>query len=175
MQGLLEGENWPEFNDEEFVEEVRGRLAGVGYELCAADGYWLARCHDEEAIEGVKALFPLDEAEHAILAALYLYLRFLPRQSHPNRNGERPSVTPEEIDRAFPAYKPQAIRRILGRLRNLHFVRQYANRIYPGPYLMLLDETVADERARQALRDFKLRTDLRERLVALKEEFDASN
>jgi hypothetical protein len=176
MQGLLEEENWPEFDDETFLEDVRMRLEAVGHELSLADGYWLARSRDTDNVDGVKSLFPLNEAEHAVLAALYLYLRFLPRQSpRPSHGDRQPSVELEDIERAFPAYAVGTTRQILGRLRNLHFVRQHAGRLYPGPYLTLIDEVVADARAQQALRDFKLRSYLREQLTALQDDLDASN
>jgi hypothetical protein len=105
---------------------VRGRLAAVSHELSSADGYWLARSRDTDTVEGVKNLFPLNEAEYAVLAALYLYLRFLPRQStQPSRGDGQPSAELEDIERAFPAYTVDTTRRILGRLRNLHFIRQH--------------------------------------------------
>jgi len=45
---------------------------------------------------------------------------------------------------------------VLGRLKNAHFVRQHNGRLYAGPYLAALDEVVADERATELLRDFRL-------------------
>jgi hypothetical protein len=176
MQGLLEVASWPEFEDETFTEDVVRRLAGVGYELALADGYWLARTRETELVEGVKQLFHLNEAEYAVLAALYLHLRFLPRQSELSLGtDEQPSVALEDIERGFRFYTVETTRRILGRLRNLNFVRQQGERLYPGPYLATLDELSADARAKEALRDFKLRSHLSRRLAALQEEFDASD
>jgi hypothetical protein len=176
MQGLLEVASWPEFEDEAFFEDVRHRLGGVGYELGSVGGYWLARTREPEAVDGFRQLFPLNEAEYAVLAALYLYLRFLPRQSEYITGADKQaSVALEDIERGFPAYTVETTRRILGRLRNLLFVRQYGERLYPGPYLAAIDELVADERAKEALRDFKLRSHLRTRLAALQEEFNAAD
>src|SRR5690606_5143509 len=99
-----------------------------------------------------------NEAEYAVLAALYLYLRFLPRQDDQVSPRERqPSVALEDIERAFPAYGVVFTRSVIGRLRNLHFVRQHDERLYPGPYLAALDGLVVDERDSEALREFKLR------------------
>jgi hypothetical protein len=75
----------------------------------------------------------------------------------------------EDIERAFPAYGVTFTRSVIGRLRNLQFVRQHDERLYPGPYLTAIDGLVADERAREALRDFKLRSYLSRRLAALQE------
>ena len=156
-QGLLEASAWPEFEDEDFLADVRKRLEGVGLELASADGYWLARSRETERDDGFKPMFQLNQAELAVLAALYLHLRYLPRQGEQlTRTRDHPSVLLEDIERGFPAYGVETIRRVLGRLRNLHFVRQYDGRLYSGPYLIALDELVADERAREALRDFKI-------------------
>jgi hypothetical protein len=48
------------------------------------------------------------------------------------------------------------VQMVLGRLKNAHFVRQQNGRLYAGPYLAALDEVVADERATELLRDFRL-------------------
>lgn len=176
MQGLLEVASWPEFEDETFLGDVRRRLAGVGYQLCSAGGYWLARTREAEAVDGFKQLLQLNEAEYAILAALYLHLRFLPRQGeHVTEANGQPSVALEDIERGFPAYTVETTRRILGRLRNLHFVRQHHERLYPGPYLAAIDELVADERAKETLNSFKLRSHLRVRLAAIHKELDAAD
>jgi hypothetical protein len=175
-QGLLEASAWPEFEDEDFLAEVRKRLEGVGLELASADGYWLARSRDTGPDEGFKPLFRLDQAELAVLAALYLHIRFLPRQGEQlARRKDHASVLLEDIERGFPAYTVDTIRRVLGRLRNLHFVRQYQGRLYAGPYLTALDELVADERAREALRDFKLRSQLSRKLAELQERIGAAD
>jgi hypothetical protein len=175
MQGLLEVAGWPEFGDETFLLDVRKRLACVGFELSSSGGYWLARGREIEPIEGFRQLFPLNEAEYAVLAALYLHLRFLPRQSDQRMVTEQPSVAYEDIERAFPAYGVETTRRVLGRLRNLNFVWPHGDRLYAGPYLAAIDDGVADERALRALRDFKLRNYVRSQFVALEEELDASD
>ena len=176
MQGLLEVGAWPEFEDEDFAAEVRGRLAGVGYELGSANGYWLARAREAAMVEGFKQHFHLNEAEYAVLAALYLHLRFLPRQAdHLGGADDDPSVAVEDIERGFPGYTVDTVRRILGRLRNLSFIRVHNERVFAGPYLAVIDELAADERAQQALRDFKLRSHLSRRLAAVEEELDAAD
>ena len=110
----------------------------------------------------------------AVLAALYLHLRFLPRQvDQPVAVDTEASVAVDDIERGFPSYNLDTTRRILSRLRNLEFIRQYGERLYPGPYLAAIDELVADERARQALHDFKLRSHLSRRLAAIQEQLDA--
>lgn len=176
MQGLLEATAWPEFEDESFAGEVRRRLAGVGYELGSANGYWLARAREADAVDGFKQHFRLNEAEYAVIAALYLHLRFLPRQAEQlGSPDDDPSVAVEEIERGFPCYTVETVRRILGRLRNLQFIRIYGERIFAGPYLAVIDELAADERAMQALRDFKLRSHLSRRLAAVEEGLDAAD
>lgn len=176
MQGLLDDASWPEFAEDTFREDVSRRLAAVGYELGLAEGYWLARTRETEAVDGFKQLLQLNEAEYAVLAALYLHLRFLPRQSQPLAvPDEEPSVAVEDIECGFPSYTLETTRRFLGHLRNLHFIRQYGKRYYSGPYLAVIDELVADERAKEALRDFKLRTHLSRNLAALEEDLDAAN
>lgn len=176
MQGLLDDASWPEFAEDTFREDVRGRLAAVGYELGLAEGYWLARTRETEAVDGFKQVLQLNEADYAVLAALYLHLRFLPRQSQGLAGlDEEPSVAVEEIERGFPSYRARTVRMILGHLRNLHCIRQYNSRYYPGPYLAVIDELVADERAKEALRDFKLRSHWDRALAALEVDLDASN
>jgi len=173
MQGLLEVAAWPEFGDETFLHDVRQRLACVGFELCSSGGYWLARGREVEPAEGFRQLFPSNEAEYAVLAALYLHLRFLPRQVDHGMTIDQPSVAYEDIERGFPAYGVETTRRVLGRLRNLQFVSPHGDRLYAGPYLAAIDEIVADERAVRALRDFKLRNYVRSQFVALEEELGA--
>ena len=173
-QGLLQRAAWPEFDDDEFVAEVRERLGAVGLDLAAGDGYWVARGRDGTLEEGFEPIFDLNEAELAVLAALYLHLRYLPRHGGGVARTETPSVAVEDIERGFP-YDVTYVRSIVGRLRNMHFVRQHDKRLYPGPYLAALDEIVADERAKEALRDFKLRRFLQRRVAEAKERVDAAD
>jgi hypothetical protein len=176
LQGLLEIAAWPEFEDEAFIAEVKQRLDAVGYELGSADGYWLAYSRERDDTDGFRQVFQLNQAEYAVLAALYLHLRFLPRQVNESKNGaSNPSVAVEDIERGFPGYTVETVRRILGRLRNLLFIKQLDERLYAGPYLSLIDAIVADERAAEAVRDFKLRSYLSRRLAALGERIDAAD
>lgn len=162
-QGMLDRQLWPELALEEFATEVSERLAAVGLELAAGDGHWVARSQDREPPEGFEPIFALDQLELAVLAALYLHLRYLPRQSATNGaapeapdRGEEPSVAVEDIERGLPGYKVSKVQMVLGRLKNAHFVRQHNGRLYAGPYLAALDEVVADGRATELLRDFRL-------------------
>lgn len=159
-QGILVRSAWPELALEEFASEVSERLAAVGLELASGDGHWVARSRDGQAHDGFEPIFALDQLELAVLAALYLHLRYLPRQSS-NGDGEvdqpkEPSVALEDIERGLPGYKVSKVQMVLGRLKNAQFVRQQNGRLYAGPYLAALDEVVADERATELLRDFRL-------------------
>lgn len=174
-QGLLQRKVWPELADEEFAAEVDERLAAVGLELASGDGYWVARSHDGQAPEGFEPLLALDESELAVLAALYLHLRYLPRQSG-DEDGAEPSVAVDDIERGFPGYKVTYMRMVLGRLTNARFVQRRDHRLYAGPYLAALDEVTADERAGELLRDFRLRRYLRRYLEGEEElEPDAAD
>ncbi len=163
-QGILVRSMWPELALEEFAQEVSERLAAVGLVLASGDGYWVARSRDGEAREGFEPFFALNKLELAVLAALYLHLRYLPRQSA-DGNGDdesggqkkRPSVELEDIERGLPGYKVGTVQMVLGRLKNAQFVRQQNGRLYAGPYLAALDEVIADERATELMRDFRLR------------------
>lgn len=174
-QGILERKVWPELADEEFANEVERRLTAVGLELASGDGYWVARSHDGQAPEGFEPLLALDESELAVLAALYLHLRYLPRQSGDD-DGVEPSVGVDDIERGFPGYKVGYVRIVLGRLVNARFVQRRDHRLYAGPYLAALDEVTADERASELLRDFRLRRYLRRYLDGDEElESDAAD
>jgi hypothetical protein len=167
-QGLLERKAWPELADEHFAAEVEQRLAAVGLQLASGGGYWVARSMDGQAPEGFEPLLALDEAELALLAALYLHLRYLPRQSGNQEEQEEPSVAVEDIERGFP-YKVGYARILLGRLTNARFVERRDHRLYAGPYLSALDEVAADERASELLSDFRLRRQLRRFLTGEEE------
>lgn len=159
-QGTLRRSAWPELAVEEFASEVSERLAAVGLELASGDGHWVARARDGELRDGFEPIFALDQLELAVLAALYLHLRFLPRQSanggDADAEHEEPSVVVEDIERGLPGYKVSKIQMVLGRLKNAQFVRQQNGRLYAGPYLAALDEVAADERATELLRDYRL-------------------
>jgi hypothetical protein len=161
-QGILQRSAWPELALEDFAADVSERLGAVGLELASGDGHWVARARDGELRDGFEPIFALDQLELAVLAALYLHLRYLPRQGAgggaetSDEEREEPSVALEDIERGFPGYKVSKVQMVLGRLKNAHFVRQQNGRLFAGPYLAALDEVVADERATEMLRDFRL-------------------
>ncbi len=161
-QGMLQRPAWPELALEDFAADVSERLGAVGLELASGDGHWVARARDGELRDGFEPIFALDQLELAVLAALYLHLRFLPRQGASggaetsDDEREEPSVALEDIERGFPGYKVSKVQMVLGRLKNAHFVRQHNGRLFAGPYLAALDEIAADERATEMLRDFRL-------------------
>lgn len=164
-QGTLVERTWPEFGEDGFAEEVRRRLAEVGLALVKADGQWLARAADRGEQEGFEPMFEPNDGHVAVLACLWLHLRYLPRMRG-ELDGEReePSISVEEIEHAFPAYKETTyVRGVLTYLKNMRFIRQWNERIFAGPYLAAIDEEAADVLAREALRDFKLRRYLRRR------------
>lgn len=172
-QGVLSRTAWPELAVEDFAAEVSRRLAEVGLELASGDGYWVARAPEGSRPEGFEPVFALDQLELAVLAALYLHLRYLPRQGGEQDPDEKPSVTVEDIERGLP-YKVSKVRMVLGRLRNARFVYQQDGRLYAGPYLAALDEVVADERAAELMRDFRLRRFLQRYLAGEEELAPAS-
>lgn len=110
-------------------------------------------------------MFEPNDAHMAVLACLWLHLRYLPRlRGELEREGKEPSISVEEIEHAFPAYAGTTyVRGVLTYLKNMRFIRQWDERIFAGPYLAAIDEEKADEFARAALRDFKLRRYLRRR------------
>jgi hypothetical protein len=157
-QGLLRADRFPELADDEIAEDVRERLAQVGLELVRADEYWLARSRPNEALDGFEPVFELDEAELAVAAALYLHLRYLPRHGRVETTAQgRAAVAVDDIERVFPRYSPTKMRMLLGRLRNAHFVSRADEHFHAGPYQHAFDEVEADERAHEALRNFRLR------------------
>lgn len=159
-RGVLSADDFPELADEEVVAEVRERLTGVGHELARAGDYYVARAPAGERPEGFEPIFELDEAELAVAACLYLHLVYLPRHGRPELGGAvrgRPSVAVEDIAHAFPRYTQTKMAMLLGRLRNADFISRVDNRYVAGPYLHAFDAVEADERAHEALRNFRLR------------------
>jgi hypothetical protein len=155
-QGLLRAECFPELGDERIVDEVRERLDAVGLELVFTGEYYLARGPSAESPEGFEPVFALDESQLAVAAALYLHLRYLPRHGRPQLAAGRPTVAVADIDTVFP-YKQRKMQMLLGRLRNMHFIRRIDEHYQAGPYLYAFDEVEADQRAHEALRNFRLR------------------
>lgn len=167
-QGTLVGRAWPEFGEEAFAEDVRRRLNEVGLTLVNADGHWLARAADRGEQEGFEAMFEPNDGHLAVLACLWLHLRYLPRlRGDLDGDHDEASISVEEIEHAFPAYPPRYVAIVLGYLKNMRFIRQWNERIYAGPYLAAIDEDEADGLAREALRNFKLRRYLRRRAEEL--------
>jgi hypothetical protein len=163
-QGTLVERAWPELREEAFAEDVRRRLSEVGLTLVNAGGYWLARAADRGEQEGFEPMFAPNDGHMAVLACLWLHLRYLPRlRGGLDGDHDEPSISVEEIEHAFPAYPPRYVAIVLGYLKNMRFVHQWNERILAGPYLAAIDEEAADGLAREALRDFKLRRYLRRR------------
>lgn len=169
IAGTLDQAAWPELHDEVFAREVRERLEAVGCELVAAGKKWLARPRPAETSDGFSPTFPLDKVELALIAALYLHLRFLPRQpSALGARNEEPSIELDELLRGFPQYGRSYLVKVLGRLRNAGFVRRDDHRIYAGPYLAAIDDVTADGRATGPLQSFAISRYLRRRAEELK-------
>jgi hypothetical protein len=163
-QGTLVERAWPEFGEETFAEDVRRRLTEVGLTLVNAGGHWLARAGDRGEQEGFEPMFEPNDSHMAVLACLWLHLRYLPRlRGELDGEHEEPSISVEEIEHAFSGYPPRYVAIVLGYLKNMRFIRQWDERIFAGPYLATIDEEAADGPAREALRDFKLRRYLRRR------------
>ena len=106
-----------------------------------------------------------------MVAALYLHLRFLPRQAGAPEDDEEPSVDLDELLRPFAGYQRHYLEKIvLGHLRNAGFVERRGGRLYAGPYLAVINEVEADERALAAMSQFLLRRFLRRRAEELESE-----
>jgi hypothetical protein len=167
-QGTLVEGSWPELGEEAFAEDVRRRLAEVGLTLVKANGHWLARAADRGEHEGFEPMFEPNDGHMAVLACLWLHLRYLPRlRGELDDKHDEPSISVEEIEHAFSGYPPRYVGIVLGYLKNTRFIRQWNERIFAGPYLAAIDEEAADVLAREALRDFKLRRYLRRRAEEL--------
>jgi hypothetical protein len=179
VAGTLERAQWPELDDEDLAAEVRERLGAVGLDLVGAEGKWLARPEQAptDDVEGFEAVFSLNSVELAVVAALYLHLRFLPRHASSAEEDpeQQPSISVEELLWAFPGYKARFIAgRVLGRLRRAGFVRRENDRLFAGPYLAVINGVEADERAQAALGSFQLRRYLKRRAEELEEGEHAS-
>lgn len=174
LAGTLDRAHWPELDEEDFADEVRERLSAVGLELVGAAGLWLVRPRQAptDDVDGFEPTFSLNTVELAVVAALYLYLRFLPRHaSEAGIDVEPGSISVEELVLAFPGYSAHYISNVvLGRLRKAGFVRREYDRLLAGPYLAVLNEVEADERAQEALGRFQLRRHLRRRAEELEDQ-----
>jgi hypothetical protein len=163
VRGPLERDAWPEFADEAFVAEVRHRLGEVGAELASSGRCFVARARELPDEAGFEPLFRLNTVELAMVAALYLYLRYEPRQRATNgiEVDDNPSVDVEDIVRAFPSRSRDYLQKVLTRLKRMGFVRRDHDRLFAGPYLAALDDIAADARADQLLERFLRRRYLR--------------
>lgn len=170
--GTLERASWRELEEESFAAEVRRRLDGVNLELVSTAGQWLARPRNTSEEEGFAPSFHLHTVELAMVAALYLHLRYLPAQVEDTGNGDEPSVEVDELIRPFAdSYNRSYLEDIvLGHLRNAGFLERRKGRIYAGPYLAAIDPVAAGERAKAVLDRFLLRRYLRERATHLEQE-----
>jgi hypothetical protein len=173
VAGTLERAQWPELADEDFAEDVRKRLGEVGLDLVGAAGRWLARPRHAptEDIDGFEPVFALNTVALAVIAALYMHLRYLPRHAGGAESDEEPSMAVEELLRAFPSYTSTYISKtILGEVRKARFVRRENDRLYAGPYLAALNEIEADERSHVAIGKFQQRRYLKQRAQELEGE-----
>jgi hypothetical protein len=175
VRGPLDRNAWPEFGDDAFVAEVQHRLGKVGAELSSGGGCFVARARDLPDEAGFEPLFRLNAVELAMVAALYLYLRYEPRQraSSGIEVEADPSVDVEDIVRAFPSRSREYLQKVLTRLKRMGFVRRDHDRLFAGPYLAALDDIAADARADQLLERFLRRRYLR-RLEAEEADDDAA-
>jgi hypothetical protein len=163
VRGPLERAVWPEFADEAFVAEVHRRLGEVNAELASSGRHLVARATELPAEGGFEPVFRLNTVELAMVAALYLYLRYEPRQRAANgvEVDADPSVEVEDIVRAFPSRSRDYLQKVLTRLKRMGFVRRDHDRLFAGPYLAALDDVAADARADQLLERFLRRRYLR--------------
>lgn len=174
--GTLERSAWRELERDDFVEKVRTLLAAVDLELVAAGGKWLARPRTTGDEEGFEPNFQLHSVELAMVAALYLHLRYLPSQAGENeRASDEPSVELDDLIRPFAgSYTKHYLEQIvLGHLKKAGFCEQRDHRYFAGPYLAALDPIAANERAKAALDTFLLRRFLRGRAAELEEQHAA--
>jgi len=174
--GTLERASWRELEDEEFASAVRERLAEVDLELVAGGGRWLARPRSNGEEEGFDPTFRLHSVELAMVASLYLHLRYLPSQATGEESlragGEEPSVELEELIRPLakpngPYTKQYLEHSVLGHLKHAGFCEQRDHRYFAGPCLAAVDPIKAGERAKTALDGFLLRRFLRDRAAQL--------
>lgn len=176
--GTLERPAWRELEQEEFADKVRKLLSAVDLELVAAGGKWLARPRTSGEEDGFEPNFHLHSVELAMVAALYLHLRYLPSQAgEVERSREEPSVELDDLIRPFAgSYTKHYLEQIvLGHLKKAGFCEQRDHRYFAGPYLAALDPIAANERAKAALDTFLLRRFLRGRAAELEQEQHAAD
>jgi hypothetical protein len=178
VAGTLDRDAWPELEEEQFAEEVRTRLASAGMSLVATPGSFLARLAEPEGAPGFTPHARLGSVHKAMIAVLYLYLRYLPAQGDGGEefaDGQPPSVTPEDVFAPF-SYKRHYLEKIvLAELKKQSYVRQVDGRLQAGDNLMALDSVQLDLRAEEMLRRFLLKRFLERRDAGDAEESDATD
>ncbi|MEA2424711.1 MAG: hypothetical protein QOH13_1121 [Thermoleophilaceae bacterium] len=158
--GTLEREEWPELEDEQFAAEVRERLAGVGMTLVATLDSFLARLSEPNGATGFTPHARLHAVHKAMVAVLYLYLRYLPSHANDSElstNADAPSVAPDDVFAAFDYTRHYLEKIVLAERKKQNFVRQIDGRLYAGDNLMAIDPVQMDLRAEEMLRRFVLK------------------
>lgn len=176
--GTLEREAWPELEDEQFAADVRERLAAVGMTLVATSESFLARLAEPNGATGFTPHARLHSVHKAMIAVLYLHLRYLPAQAgdgEVSANGDAPSVSPEDLFAAFDYKRHYLEKVVLGELKKQGFVRQIGGRLFAGDNLMAIDPVQMDLRAEEMLRRFLLKRFIERRDAHQKERGDAAD
>jgi hypothetical protein len=178
--GTLERSAWRELEQDDFAAKVRDLLSAVDLDLASAGGRWVARPRTTGDEDGFEPTFHLHSVEMAMVAALYLHLRYLPYQAADTEITEEPSVELDDLIRPFAqpigSYTKHYLEQIvLGHLKKAGFCEQRGGRYYAGAYLAAVDPVAANERAKAALDSFLLKRFLRERARELSEATDAPN
>jgi hypothetical protein len=178
--GTLDRTAWREIEQDEFATKVRQLLAAVDLDLTSAGGHWVARPRSSGEEDGFEPTFHLHSVEMAMVAALYLHLRYLPYQTADAEPSDEPFVEIDDLIRPFAqpvgSYTKHYLEQIvLGHLKKAGFCEQRDGKYYAGPYLAAVDPVAADERAKAALDRFLLKRFLRERARELTEETSATD
>lgn len=176
--GTLEREAWPELEDEQFAGEVRSRLAAVGMTLVATPESFLARLQEPDGAPGFTPHARLGSVHKAMIAVLYLYLRYLPAQANgeaPTSNGHAPSVTPDDVFAPFDYKRRYLEKTVLAELKKQGYVRQTDGRLYAGDSLMAIDSVQLDLHAEEMLRRFLLKRFIERRDAKTIEAGDAAD
>lgn len=176
--GTLEREVWPELEDEQFANEVRDRLAGVGMTLVATPQSFLARLVEPNGVTGFTPHTRLHSVHKAMIAVLYLHLRYLPAhadESEMSPSGDAPSVSPDDVFAAFEYKRNYLEKVVLGELKRQGFARQIDGRLFAGDNLMAIDPVQMDLRAEEMLRRFLLKRFIARRDAQLGEGDGASD
>jgi hypothetical protein len=178
VQGTLERKAWAQLEHEPFASKVRGHLNAVDLELAKAGGHFVVRPRTPGGDEDFVPTFHLHKVEQAMVAILYLFLRYLPAQGGQGQaltqgaDRQEPSVDLDDLVRPFTQQglyaKGYLEKIVLGHLKRAGFCEQRNGRYYAGPYLAALDPIVADARAKEVLENFQLRRFLRDKAEQLR-------